>query len=195
MFSNESWIRLGVKPPLISESQLKFISSSPLYFVATAPSGPEGHVNCSPRPVDWSFYVDSPTELGWYDLVGSGIETVSHLKENARIVLMFCSFRKTPLVLRIHGRGTVFEPASDYFQEKIRLVDSRLGVRALIRVEVERVSTSCGFGVPLMEFVSHRPTMHEWLERKGERGLNDYVKGNNVLSIDQLPGLNEGELD
>lgn len=183
---------MGVTGSVLDQGQMEFMSGCPLYFVATAALGEEGHVNCSPRPMDWSFFVDSERRVGWFDMVGSGIETVAHLKENGRIVLMFCSFGRTPLILRIHGRGRVCEPGDVDFEMKSQGRSSRLGVRALVYVEIERVSTSCGFAVPVMEFVTHRPAMDEWLRRKGETGLAKYRLENNLVSIDGLPGLDEG---
>lgn len=182
---------VGLTGLALSESQIKFIRESHLYFVATSPNSPSGHINCSPRPVDWSFILDSPSEVGWFDLVGSGIETISHLKENGRIVLMFCSFGAVPLIMRLHGRGFVHEPGSAGFERLMSGCQRRLGIRAVIKISIERVSTSCGYGVPLMDFVTHRPRMDQWVEQKGESGLVSYRKKNNVASIDGLEGLDE----
>lgn len=180
---------MGVEMEALSESLTTFINGSPVFFIATAPSGADGHVNCSPRPMDGTFFVESPKRVGWLDLVGSGIETVAHLKENGRIVLMFCSFSSKPLIMRLHGHGVVLEPGEDGFESRHLLAGSPQGVRAIVIVEIERVTTSCGYGVPIMEFVAHRSTIGEWLERKGEKGLIDYRMKNNLSSIDGLPGL------
>ncbi|TAN25205.1 MAG: pyridoxamine 5'-phosphate oxidase family protein [Actinomycetota bacterium] len=180
---------MGIQRPELTNSQIEFIKGSPLYFVASAPSGSGGHINCSPRPVDWSFFIDSPKRVGWLDLVGSGIETIAHIKENGRIVLMFCSFGPKPLILRLHGRGVVHEPADEFFDGVVARAGKSLGIRAVVAVDIERVSTSCGYGVPLMEFVGNRSTIDEWIERKGQEGLADYRKNNNLASIDGLTGL------
>ncbi len=185
---------MGVERPELSESQRDFIERSPMFFMATAPSGSQGHVNCSPRPVDWTFFVDSSRCVGWFDLVGSGIETIAHIKENGRIVLMFCSFGPKPLILRIHGYGTVFEPGDHVFESRLSSAANPTGIRAVVTVDIERVSTSCGYGVPLMDFISHRPTIGEWIEKKGDQGLLEYRRKNNLVSVDGLPGLESGKL-
>ena len=180
---------MGAHQPNLDSSQIAFIRQSPVFFVATAPLSAEGHINCSPRPVDSRFLINSETEVGWLDLVGSGIETVAHLKENGRIVLMFCSFSEQPQILRIHGKGEVFEPGHTRFEETMSRFSNHLGVRAVIIIKVERVSTSCGYGVPMMNFVSHRSTIDEWLDLKGTNGLAVYKRQHNKNSIDSLTGL------
>ena len=184
---------MGVHGPVLDSSQIAFIRKSPLFFVATAPLSSDGHINCSPRPVDSRFFVNSASEIGWLDLVGSGVETVAHLKENGRIVAMFCSFSEQPQVLRIHGTGQVFEPGHVRFEEITSGSPYEPGVRAVIIIRIERVSTSCGYGVPMMNFVSHRSTIDEWLELKGTKGLDAYKRKNNSSSIDGLDGLNLSE--
>lgn len=185
---------MGVEKPELSQTNIGFILKSPMFVVATAPSSLQGHVNCSPRPVDWSFFVDSPRTVGWFDLVGSGVETIAHLKQNGRIVLMFCSFGVNPLILRLHGKGHVYEPGDEQFEERVSKVDSCQGIRAIIIVEIERVSTSCGYGVPIMDFVSHRSTLSEWIGRKGEAGLFKYRRKNNLASVDGLEGLDRKKI-
>lgn len=180
---------MGIKEPYLTDDQIAFIESSPLFFVATAPLSANGHVNCSPRPMDRTFFIDSPTHLGWFDLVGSGIETISHLKENGRIVIMFCSFGKVPKIMRIHGIGRVFEPGETTFDAYLNRMPESLGVRAVISIEIERISTSCGFGVPEMEFIQTRPALNDWLQRKGAKKLSDYRREYNLNSVDGLPGL------
>lgn len=184
---------MGVHQPVLDSSQITFIRNSPLFFVSTAPLSPTGHINCSPRPVDSRFFINSPTEIGWLDLIGSGIETVAHLKENGRIVVMFCSFSEQPQILRIHGKGQVFEPGQPRFAEITSGFSNDLGTRAVIIIRVERVSTSCGYGVPMMDFVSHRSNIEQWLEFKGTDGLDVYKRKHNVSSIDALRGLNLDE--
>ena len=185
---------MGVVRPELTSNQIEFIKGSAVCFVASAPSGSGGHINCSPRPVDWSFYIDSPRRVGWLDLVGSGIENIAHLKENGRVVLMFCSFGPKPLILRLHGHGVVFEPTDEFFEVMTARVGKSLGIRAVIAVDIERVSTSCGNGVPIMDFVGHRPTIDEWIERKGPDGLAEYRKMNNLASVDGLAGLDSEKI-
>src|SRR6185295_5446986 len=127
--------------------------------VATAP-GEGGHVNVSPKgPIDSLRIADART-LEYEDHVGSGAETAAHIRENGRVCVMLCAFSGPPRILRLHGRGEV-----------IPIDDPGEGVRAVIRIHLERIADSCGYGVPLMEFVAERPQRELWLERKGEQGV------------------------
>ncbi|HEY0415747.1 MAG TPA: pyridoxamine 5'-phosphate oxidase family protein [Gaiellaceae bacterium] len=155
-----------------------WIGRQPLFFVATAPDG-GGHVNVSPKgPIGSLRIVDEHT-LEYDDHVGSGAETAAHLRENGRICLMLCAFDGPPRIVRLHGRGEVLA------------LDPSEGVRAVVRVHVDRISDSCGFGVPLMEYVGERPQRGAWLERKGAAGLRDYVVERNSASIDGLPAFDQ----
>ena len=60
---------------------------------ATAPSGYGGHVNLSPKGGHGLFRVTGPLGFAYVDLVGSGVETIAHLRENGRITIMFCRLR------------------------------------------------------------------------------------------------------
>ncbi|MGH3001806.1 MAG: pyridoxamine 5'-phosphate oxidase family protein [Gaiellaceae bacterium] len=158
-----------------------WIGRQPLFFVATAPTG-EGHVNVSPKgPIGSLRIVDRHT-IEYDDHVGSGTETAAHLRDNERICVMLCAFDGPPRVLRLHGRGEVL-PAAD---------PATGGVRGVIRVRVERISDSCGYGVPLLEYVAERPQRAAWLERKGPDGVRDYVRERNAASIDGLPAFDRG---
>lgn len=185
---------MGVIGPELNDSLTAFIKQSPMFFVATAPLSPQGHINCSPRPMDARFILNSKNQIGWFDLVGSGIETISHLKENSRIVLMFCSFGEDPLILRIHGAGSVYEPGDEIYENALGDLKAELGIRALILVDIETVSTSCGYGVPIMRFESHREKIDDWLELKGHEGLVGYRNKNNLTSIDGLAGLDPSRI-
>ena len=156
-----------------------WIGRQRLFFVATAP-GEGGHVNVSPKgPIGTLRILDGST-VEYDDHVGSGAETAAHVRENGRICLMLCAFEGSPRIVRLHGRGEVIPAA-----------DPASGVRGVIRVHVERISDSCGYGVPLMEFVAERPQRELWLERKGEAGVRDYVQEKNAASIDGLPAFTD----
>jgi predicted pyridoxine 5'-phosphate oxidase superfamily flavin-nucleotide-binding protein len=156
----------------------EWIGQQRLFFVATAPTA-GGHVNLSPKgPIGTLRIVDERT-LEYDDHVGSGAETAAHLRENARICVMLCAFEGPPRIVRLHGRGSVVRAADP-------AVD---GTRAVIRVEVDRVADSCGYGVPLMEYVGERPQRAKWLEGKGAEGVRDYVRERNAESIDGLPAF------
>jgi hypothetical protein len=156
-----------------------WIERQHMFFVASAPSGAGGHVNVSPKgPMDSFRILDSHT-VEYDDYVGSGAETVAHLRENGRICVMFCAFDGPPRIVRLHGSGEVVladDPADR-------------GVRGLIRIRVDRVSDACGYGVPLMDLVAERPQREAWLERKGDDGIREYVGAKNAASIDGLPAF------
>ena len=166
----------------------EFITSQPLFFVATAPSGGGGHVNLSPKGLD-TFRVLSPTQVAYLDLTGSGAETIAHLRQNGRITLMFNAFMGRPKIARLYGTGqAIFPSAADFPELKARFLDLP-GLRSIIRVSVTRVSTSCGFGVPLMELKEERHELIDWATRRGESGIAAYQATKNQLSIDQLPAV------
>lgn len=164
-----------------------------MFFVATAPLAPDGSVNLSPKGMDTLRVLDDST-LAWLDSGGSGIETIAHLRENGRIVIMICAFEGPPKIWRFHGRGTVLLPGDAEFGALAGRFDrSHLGTRAIIRVAVKRASSSCGFGVPLYEFRGQRREAEEYLERNGVQRLRDYLARENAVSIDGLPGLSADE--
>lgn len=165
-----------------------FLEQQHLFFVATAPSGPGGHVNLSPKGLD-GFRVLGPRTAAYVDYPGSGVETIAHVRENGRIVLMFCAFSGPPKIVRLWGRGRVVDPADAEFTELIRHFAPKLAVRSIMVVEVERVGDSCGFGVPEFEYVGERQQLVRWAARKGEAGLASYMAEKNATSIDGLPGL------
>lgn len=177
----------------IDDKLADFINRQKMFFVATAPLAADGRVNLSPRGLD-SFRILSPGQVAWADFVGSGIETVAHLKENGRIVVMFCAFEGPPGIVRVHGSGRVIEAADDEFEEWVSHFPQRDGVRAVIVVDCERVSRSCGFGVPLMTFEGEREELPNWCRKKGDDGLVDYQKRKNAVSLDGLPGIDVSRL-
>jgi len=154
-----------------------WIGRQSLFFVATAPSE-GGHVNVSPKGPIGTFRILDELTVEYDDHVGSGAETIAHLRDNGRICVMFCAFDGPPRIVRLHGRGEVL--AAD---------DPGDGVRGAIRVYVDRVSDSCGYGVPLMEYVGERSQREAWLASKGADGLREYVGEKNAASIDGLRAL------
>lgn len=169
-----------------------FIAGQRMFFVATAPSGDEGHVNCSPKGLDTFRVLDAHT-VAYLDFTGSGVETIAHLRQNGRIVIMFCAFEGPPNILRLHGRGTVIlrnDPAFAQLASHFPVADA-IGVRSIIRIDVERISDSCGFGVPAYTFQADREQLPAWASRKGEEGIAEYQRTRNAKSIDDLPGLGD----
>lgn len=170
----------------ITDELQKFILQQPLFFVATAPLSPTGHVNVSPKGLD-SFRLLSPNRVAYLDLTGSGNETSAHLQENGRITLMFCAFQGAPCILRLYGRGQVVLPSSEDWNPLLALFPDIPGTRQIIVAEIDRVQTSCGSGVPLLQYQQQREEIVRWAEKKGETGLHDYWQQKNFKSIDGLP--------
>ena len=174
----------------IDDSARKFIEAQPLFFVGSAPLDSDGHINVSPKGLD-TLRILGPRTIAYLDLTGSGIETVSHLKENGRIVLMFCAFQGPPKILRVHGRGTVVEPEQPEFLDLAANFPEFEGTRAIILVEIARISDSCGFGVPLLHFEGERRQLPAWAHKLGPDGLKKYRQEKNQQSIDRIPGLDK----
>lgn len=173
--------------PEIDEELAAWITAQPLFFNATAPLSAEGHINLSPRGLD-TFRVLGAHEVAYLDFTGSGNESAAHIAENGRITLMFCAFTGDPRILRLYGKGEVLLPDSDGWQRlRARFPSDLPPARQIVRVKVERVQSSCGFGVPLMDFRRQRDELLDWAERKGEEGLREYQEKNNRHSIDGLP--------
>ena len=171
----------------IDETLQRWIAAQPMFFVATAPSSTDGHVNVSPRGHD-TFSVLGPHQIAWVDFTGSGVETIAHLKDNGRICVMFCSFDTRPRVVRLHGRGRVAMPGSDDFAAVVAQHPDHPSTRAVIVVDVTRVSDSCGYGVPVMEVVGERDLLRLHADKLGPDGIADYLATRNAASIDGLPG-------
>jgi Pyridoxamine 5'-phosphate oxidase len=175
----------------IDDRLSEWLVRQPVFFVATAPIATDGYVNCSPKRNQEEFVVLDGRRVAYLDHTGSGIETIAHLNENGRIVLMFCAFDGPPRIVRLHGRGRPVRPGEDSFDSLSARFPrgGQVGIRAVIVVETDRISDSCGYGVPIMPFGEHRPTMDEWSERKGPDGIAAYWSEKNSHSLDGLPGI------
>ena len=170
-----------------------FIAAQHVFFVATAPSGPGGHVNVSPKGID-SLRVLGPTTVAYADFPGSGVETIAHLRGNGRIVIMLCAFTGPPRIVRLYGSGTAIEPQDEGFTDlRIQLGQANNEAvppaRSIIRVEIERIADSCGYGVPLFEIQAQRDQLTRWAAAKGPSAILDYQRAKNARSIDGLTGL------
>lgn len=168
----------------------KTILEQHVFFVATAPLDSRGNLNLSPKGLD-SFRILGPRTVAYLDLIGSGVETIAHLKENGRIVIMFCKFEGSPNIFRLHGMGRVVEPHAPEFPELTAKFTPYETTRAIIVVDVTRISHSCGYGVPLMQYEGERTQHFAWAAKKGAEGLKLYKQEKNRRSIDGLPGLTE----
>jgi hypothetical protein len=186
------------------DAQLRdWIERQALFFVGTAPIAGEGHINVSPKGPIGSLRILDDHTVAYLDVFGSGAETIAHLRENGRIVVMLCAFEGPPRILRLHGRGEVVMPDEERFGELLGaasfedpgIEESR---RAIVVVAVKRVADSCGYGVPLMSYERARPHLTASAEKKlrvrGPRAFEEYRTGKNAVSIDGLPALDAAPL-
>ena len=182
----------------IDEHLVAWIGRQSMFFVASAPAGADGHINLSPKgPIQTLRILDERT-VAYLDLVGSGAETIAHVRENGRIVLMFCAFEGPPRIVRLHGRGEYVLAGDPRYDELIAERELSADVpdearRAVVIVSLTRVSDSCGYGVPLMSFAGTRPHTRAWAEKRlrtgGPDALIAYQQEKNARSIDGLPAV------
>lgn len=170
----------------IKPTHKEFIEQQHIFFVSTAPLSEEGRINLSPKGLD-CFRVLSDHRVGYMDLISSGNETSAHTLENGRITFMFCSFTGAPNILRIYGRGKAVLPGTAEWEELAPHFTIYPSTRQLIIADIDLVQTSCGFGVPLYKYQGERDIHFEWAEKKGADGLLEYIKENNLKSLDGLP--------
>lgn len=182
----------------IDDRLTDWMARQPLFFVGSAPLDGDGHVNVSPKGPIGSLRVLGPTTVAYLDILGSGAETIAHLRENGRVVIMLCAFQGPPRIVRLHGHGEALLPGSgdyDAVLDEARFEDPSIpeGRRAIIRVEVARIADSCGYGVPLMSLDGLRPHAPLWAEKKlrtgGQAALDDYRAEKNAESLDGLPAV------
>lgn len=167
-----------------------WIDRQEMFFVATAPLDAEGHVNCSPKGGD-SFRILGPNEIAYQDYTGSGAETIAHLRENGRIVIMFCAFSGGPKIVRLHGQGTLILESDAEYEIMAKRFPPHAGTRAFIRVNVHRISDSCGYAVPFYEFQGPRDVLDKWSDAKSDEEMRAFRRKHTTESIDGLPAFNE----
>lgn len=178
----------------ISPAHQAFIEKQHIFFVATAPLRAEGHVNVSPKGLD-CFKVLGPHLVAYMDLISSGNETSAHTLENGRITFMFCSFDKTPLIMRLYGKGRTVLPGSAEWDTLVPHFTIYPSTRQIIAADIHSVQTSCGFGVPTYAFTGDRSIHFDWAKQKGPEGLQQYMQEKNMRSMDGLPtalGMEKG---
>ena len=172
----------------LTDQHVDFINRQHIFFVGTA--GSESLVNVSPKGMD-SFRVLGSSRVAWLNLTGSGNETAAHVRENPRITIMFCSFDKQPLILRLYGKAKTIHPRDDAWRSLIALFPENTGARQIFEVDIELVQTSCGYAVPFYDLVGERPTLKKWADNKGHEGIREYW-GKNTKSLD---GMDTGIFD
>jgi hypothetical protein len=170
--------------PEISDKLRDFISRQHVYFVATATA--DSRVNLSPKGID-SLRVLGPNRVVWLNLTGSGNESAAHVLADGRMTVMFCAFAGPPMILRLYGRARVVHRNDADWAELLAHFPEQRGVRQLFDLDVDLVQTSCGFGVPLMEFSADRTQLTDWADRKDDDGIRAYWEQKNQRSIDGLP--------
>ena len=182
----------------IDDHLRRWISRRPLFFVGTAPLDGDGHVNVSPKGPIGTLRILGPRTLAYLDTVGSGAETIAHLRENGRIVVMLCAFDGPPRILRLHGRGEAVMPGDERFAELLERCTfaepaAPEARRSIVVVEVTRIADSCGYGVPLMSYDGERPHADAWaaktLRTDGPDALVRYQEEKNAHSLDGLPAV------
>lgn len=182
--------------PEITDDLRCFIEAQHMFFVASAPSGEDGHVNLSPKGLAGSFLVLDPHRVAFLDYGGSGAETVAHLRDNGRITIMFAAFEGPPNILRLFGHGrAIFVADPDFAAMRALFPHPHNRLRAIIDVQVERVQDSCGYGVPLMTFHGHRDRLTATWAEKDDAAAERYWSAKNPVSIDGLPAMPAPRID
>lgn len=165
----------------LSEKHIEFIQKQHLFFVGTA--GADGYVNVSPKGMD-SFRVVNANTVMWLNLTGSGNESAAHVKENGRMTIMFCSFDKQPLILRLYGKARTIHPRDSDWESLRSQFPPSFGARQVFELDVNLVQTSCGYAVPYYIYQEDRQTLENWAEKQGAEGVEEYWRKKNTLSLD-----------
>ncbi|MGD1936336.1 MAG: pyridoxamine 5'-phosphate oxidase family protein [Cyanophyceae cyanobacterium] len=175
---------MGKQFPALEKKHIKFIQAQKLFFVGTAAQ--DGRVNVSPKGMD-SFRVLDANTVAWLNLTGSGNETSAHVQQLPRMTLMMCSFEGAPVILRMYGTATVRHQGDRDWDRHIELFPQLPGSRQVFVLKIDLVQTSCGYGVPLFDYVGDRDGLNKWAEKKGDRGIQKYWTKNNQVSLDGQP--------
>lgn len=175
---------MGKQYDSISDKHREFIEAQKMFFVGTAAK--DGRVNISPKGMD-TLRVINEKKIVWLNLTGSGNETAAHILDSNRITIMLCAFEGDPKIMRIYGSAKVVHPRDEAWNERISLFPAFEGARQVIEISVDKIGTSCGFGVPLYDFRGQRDNLKQWASKKGESGIREYWEKMNVTSIDGKP--------
>ncbi|NOX40126.1 MAG: pyridoxamine 5'-phosphate oxidase family protein [Alphaproteobacteria bacterium] len=166
----------------IAEAHQRFIEAQKTFFVGSAASS--GRVNISPKGMD-SLRILGPNRIVWLNLTGSGNETAGHLLDVNRMTLMWCAFEGLPMIMRAYGSARTVHPRDpDWGELATNFAQTKGSWRQIFDMKVETVQTSCGFGVPLFDYVAERDGLVRWAEKKGLEGEKTYWKERNGLTID-----------
>ncbi|KAG9311240.1 hypothetical protein JVU11DRAFT_8317 [Chiua virens] len=185
----------------IPDKLLEWIAKQKMFWVGTAAL--HGHVNLSPKGYIESFHILNKNRVWYEDMTGSGVETIAHMREsgNGRITIMFHAFEGAPRILRMWGTGTVYEFGMPEYNTLVPPASRKAGSRAAIVVDVHKVATSCGFGIPRYNFIGQRSQLERWCDgleqadaqvspqEKVPNGIKAWWTAENTRSLDGLPGL------
>ena len=184
---------MGDRFEKLEDKHISFIQEQKMFFVGTAAT--EGFVNVSPKGVD-SFRVLDNSRVAWLNLTGSGNESAAHVLDNDRMTIMFCSFEKQPLILRLYGHAQVFHERDPEWTELLSLFPEYVSARQVFLMDIELVQGSCGFAVPYYEYKEQRDTLLRWADNKGRDGVLEYQQNNNRVSLNGFDtGLTEEGTD
>ena len=175
---------MGKRLKKLTPRLIEFIGAQKMFFVATAME--DGTINLSPKGMN-SLKVLGESEVIWLNLTGSGNETATHLSYNNRMTIMFCAFDGPPMILRLYGKARAFHKRDAEWAGHIGLFPEYSGSRQIIALEIEMVQTSCGFGVPFMDYKGERDLLGPWADEKGQEGLQHYMEQKNTTSLDGHP--------
>ena len=168
----------------LDDNHTRFIAAQHIFFVATAAA--TGTVNLSPKGMD-ALRTLGPNRLIWRNLTGSGNETAGHLGQLNRMTLMWCSFDARPLILRVYGSARIVLPGAPDWEALNAPFPPDPGARQIFDMTVDKVQTSCGYSIPLMEFTSDRDVLAKWSQSKGEDGIRTHWQTRNQSTIDGFP--------
>ena len=144
---------MGKQLPELTSQLEKFIKEQHIFFVGTAAD--TGRVNLSPKGMA-TFAVLNANEVIWLNLTGSGNETAAHILKDKRMTVMFCSFDRKPLILRLYGKAEMYHERDAAFELYLSRFEDTAGARQIFKLKIEMVQTSCGYGVPYMNYKGER---------------------------------------
>ena len=180
-------LTMGKRFTKIEAEHRGFIEQQHVFFVASAVA--ESHVNLSPKDAA-SLRILGPNRVVYLDQTGSGNETAAHIRAGGRVTIMFCAFAGAPLILRLYGQGSVLSRGSEAYAAMLAGNFGGTeppGSRQMIVLDIELVQTSCGYGVPLLDYSNERSTLVRWAAAKGPEGLQEFWRRENAVSLDGLP--------
>lgn len=175
---------MGKRYSEISSKLRKFIEAQKIFFVGTATA--DSRVNISPKGMD-SLRVLGPNRVLWLNVTGSGNETAAHVQLSPRMTLMFTAFEGDPMILRLYGQARVVHHNDSDWAELYALFRPLPGARQIFDLTVDLVQTSCGMAVPFFDYVGEREQLNNFARRRGRKGIQDYWREKNQLSLDELP--------